>query len=138
MRAMSEEIKRIKNNNTGQTPKGLKTIIVVSGIEGVKIKLDTIKEVLTIFIENMHLENTDSQWEELLPEKFVKFNNSLSANDVLSIATIRRIIIEVPLKPIFRKTPVTLGGDKTACLILSSININTNPLIRNNIDAKST
>lgn len=78
---MSEEIKRIKNNNIGQTPRGLKTIIEVSGIPDAKAKLESIKTILSTFIENKHLENTDPQWEELLPEKFVKFIQSLSDKD---------------------------------------------------------
>ncbi|HRP88993.1 MAG TPA: hypothetical protein PKX92_03045 [Edaphocola sp.] len=78
---MSEEIKRIKNNNIGQTPRGLKTIIEVSGIPDAKAKLENIKAILSIFIENKDLDNTDPQWEILLPEKFVKFIKLLDEKD---------------------------------------------------------
>ncbi len=65
-------------------------------------------------------------------------NNISSASDVLNNAMIRSIEIDVAFKPISRSLPVTLFGDNTACLILSSIKVSPMPAITKSNEVQIT
>lgn len=69
-----EEIKRIKNNNKGELPKGPKILLKAHHVENPQEVLDRVKEVM-LAVSQFAFTNkwpSDEEWKSILPEWFVK------------------------------------------------------------------
>lgn len=71
------EKERVSNNNNGELPQGDYDIVKVKGIPNPEDELNTFKQTVITFLDNKTLDAEDPKWEELLPEKLVKFTNQL-------------------------------------------------------------
>jgi hypothetical protein len=75
------EKERILTFNNGEIPNGEYDILRIKNIPNAEIDLNIFKEIILTFLNNNDLNEEASQWEELLPEKLVKFTNQLEAED---------------------------------------------------------
>jgi len=76
-----QEIERVKQNNKGEIPEKQKTSIHLKNIKNPKSVLEVAKGIIIAFLENSSLEPTDEQWQEIFPEKVIKFISQLNDED---------------------------------------------------------
>jgi hypothetical protein len=75
------EKERILNNNKGEMPGDTYSIVRVRGVENPAAELATFKETMIAFLDNSRLDDDDSRWNKLLPQKLIKFTRQLEEDD---------------------------------------------------------
>jgi len=75
------EIDRIQNNINGEIPDGKYDVLQIKSIDNPEQELETFKQSVTIILQNIDLNEEDSEWESLLPEQLVSFTNQLAEYD---------------------------------------------------------
>lgn len=75
------ELVRIQKNNNGELPKGIKTILEISGLENPEEVLSICKSVIITFLENQSLKSEDPKWKNLMPKKIINFIDQLDDED---------------------------------------------------------
>lgn len=86
------EIENIANKIEGEIPFSKYDILRVVNIEFPEEILNNFKAFITIFLVNKRLDPEDKKWEELLPERFIKFTNQLTEHDYSNDDLISNII----------------------------------------------
>ena len=76
-----KEIDQINKNTNGQTPKGRKTRIHVSGVSNASEVLENCKKIVIGFLMNQSLDRTSEQWRIIFPGKVVSFLDGLTQED---------------------------------------------------------
>lgn len=76
------ELERIENNIQGELPEdNVYEIIKIKGVQNPEDELNTFKSFIKTFLENKHLDRKDLKWNELLPQKVIKFTEQLKEED---------------------------------------------------------
>lgn len=75
------ELERIENNNNGEQTPEINTILRVKKIKKPQVELDTFKATISTILKNKNLDWKDPKWNELLPEKVVRFTEQLEKSD---------------------------------------------------------
>ena len=75
------EQERIINNNDRELPEGNYDIIKVRGIINPEEDLNIFKQTVITFLDNVYLDAEDPKWEDLLPQKVIKFTKQLEEED---------------------------------------------------------
>lgn len=75
------ELERIEKNVNGEIPKGKYDILRVEDLDNPLEVLEIFKQSIDVFLRNKHFNYKDKKWEQLFPQKIVKFVKQLDDND---------------------------------------------------------